>query len=476
MNRFRFAPSPTGHLHIGTLRTALFNVMAREAMGGVVVLRIEDTDLARSDRSYEQGIYDGLAWLGLTMDEGPEMGGLVGPYRQSERLARYREVAEQLVASGHAYRCVCTDLELEAERAQAEAAKRPYIYSGRCRGAGVQADDGRPSVIRFAMPVGRQWHFQDVVRGEIVFDGDLLGDFVMLKSDGTPSYNFAVVVDDRDMGITMVIRGEDHISNTPKQMALYEALGAASPQFAHLPMILGSDKSKLSKRHGATSVIAYREMGVLPEALLNQLMLLGWSDPHGRDVMSWAEMVAVFSLDRVTKSGAVFDPEKLKSLNGHYIRRLPDDQLVDHVMPYLTDGLMASLGYPGRDRLLAMLVSVRDNVHFLTEFESYLQVYAHSDEWVGSVLQGLPEGSLEPLVVSGLAGWVSSQTDWTASALDRSLGEWVSGLGIPKGKGFKSVRWVLTGQATGPHLGQWMAVIGPVQLGNRVSMMMRRMG
>jgi len=450
--------------------------MAREAMGGVVVLRIEDTDLARSDVGYEQGIYDGLAWLGLAMDEGPETGGPVGPYRQSERLGRYRQVAEGLVSSGHAYRCVCTDAALEAERLQAEASKQPYVYSGRCRGAGIQADDTRPYVIRFAMPAGRQWHFQDVVRGDIVFDGDLLGDFVMIKSDATPSYNFAVVVDDADMGITMVIRGEDHISNTPKQMALYEALGARTPQFAHLPMILGPDKSKLSKRHGATSVMAYQEMGVLPEALLNHLMLLGWSDPQGREVMTRDEMVTVFSLDRVAKSGAVFDQEKLKWINGHYIRQLSDSELGPRVAPYLNGELLALLGHPSHDRLQAMLVSVRDNVHFLTEFASYLQVYTHSDEWVMSVVKGLPEGSLVPQVVAGLGDWVVAQTDWSAGALDRSLGEWVSGLGIPKGKGFKSVRWVLTGQATGPHLGQWMAVMGAGRLGERVAMMARRLG
>jgi len=473
MNRFRFAPSPTGHLHIGTLRTALFNVMAKAAMGGSVVLRIEDTDLTRSDVAFEQGIYDGLNWLGLTMDEGPISGGGYGPYRQSERLDRYRDVAHRLLESGHAYRCVCTDEELEAQRQAAALAKRPYVYSGRCRGAGILADESRPYVLRFAMPTGREWYFRDVIRGDIVFDGDLLGDFVLVRSDGMPSYNFAVVVDDIDMKITMVIRGEDHISNTPKQMAIYEALDSSIPQFAHLPMILGPDKSKLSKRHGATNVMAYQEMGVLPEALLNHLMLLGWSDPNGREVMTRDEMVAVFSLERVSKSGAVFDLDKLKWMNGQYIRHCSDGGLLERVRPYLSEALLNQLGQPSQERLQAMVRSVRDNVHFLTEFETYLQVYTHSDDWVASVIAHLPDGSVEPVVHDRLGEWVGQLTDWSASQLDELLAEWVSGLGIPKGKGFKSVRWLLSGQATGPHLGQMMAIMGADRVIQRVDKIRR---
>lgn len=336
MLRLRFAPSPTGHLHVGNARTALFNWLMAKGSGGTFILRIEDTDAERSTAESEQSILDDLRWLGLSWDEGPDVGGPRGPYRQSDRIALYRDHAARLLAEGRAYRCFCAPEQLEMDRQAALASGQPVRYVGRCRGIGpVDAERrvaaGERAAIRFRVPEARDVMFEDAVRGTVRFHTDVIGDLVIQRSDGTPAYNFAVVIDDALMAVTHVIRGEDHISNTPRQLLLYDAFGYAPPQFAHLSMVLGPDHTKLSKRHGATSVSEFRAKGYLPEALANYLALVGWSPGEGgrahaavetsdAELMSLDDMAARFKIGDVSLSAGVFDEEKLAWVNRHYLR------------------------------------------------------------------------------------------------------------------------------------------------------------
>ncbi|MCS6806402.1 MAG: glutamate--tRNA ligase [Blastocatellia bacterium] len=337
--RVRFAPSPTGQLHVGNVRTALYNWLFARQHGGAFLLRIEDTDVERSRPEYEQRIYDDLRWLGLDWDEGPDVGGALGPYRQSERLAVYRRYAERLLQSGDAYHCFCTADELAAERQQAEEAGRRFVYSGRCRTLPPEQviEKLRHAVshtIRFKVRSGMvAW--DDLVRGHIEWQADLLGDFVIVKSDGWPVYNFAVVVDDIEMKITHVIRGEGHLANTHRQLLLYEALQARPPVFGHLSTILGTDGTKLSKRHGATALAEFRQQGYQPEALLNFLALLGWSPKTEGEILSRDQLIEQFSLDRVVKAPAIFDQEKLNWINREYLKRADRAELVRQSIVYL---------------------------------------------------------------------------------------------------------------------------------------------
>ena len=324
--RVRFAPSPTGNLHIGTLRAALFNWLYAKSQGGTFILRIEDTDYERSESKYEQNILDGLDWLALNVDEGPIQGGDYGPYRQSERIDQqiYQQYAQKLLDKGLAYYCFLTPEDIQKEKESAIKSGIPYMHSRQSLEMTpdeVQKclNEGKPYAIRFKMTQDRAITHHDEIRGSIEFDCSLLSDFVLIKSDGTPSYNFAVVVDDALMNISHVIRGEDHISNMPRQLAIYEALSFDIPIFAHLPMILGPDKSKLSKRHGATSVTEYKDRGFLKESILNYLALLGWSPKGEQEMMSFDDLCNQFTLDRVHKAGAVFDIQKLMWMNGQAI-------------------------------------------------------------------------------------------------------------------------------------------------------------
>jgi glutamyl-tRNA synthetase/nondiscriminating glutamyl-tRNA synthetase len=337
--RVRFAPSPTGMLHVGNARTALYNWLFAQHNGGAAILRIEDTDVERSEARYEALLIEDLHWLGLTWEEGPQMGGAHGPYRQSERLPIYAEHTEKLLAEGKAYRCFCTPEQLEAERTAAAAAHQPQIYSGRCRA--VSMDDSRKRAAAgelFAVRLRIPEHpirFHDLVRGEVEFPAESVSDPVLVRSNGMPVYNYVVAVDDALMEITHVIRGDDHVSNTPKQVAIYEAFGWKVPEFAHLSTILGSDRERLSKRHGATSIASFREMGYLPEALMNYLALLGWGAEGGtRETFAPAELVAEFKLERVTASPAVFDIAKLGWLNRHYLKLRPIAEVAALAWPY----------------------------------------------------------------------------------------------------------------------------------------------
>ncbi len=369
--RVRFAPSPTGNVHVGNARTALFNWLFARHHGGTFVLRIEDTDIERSQAHYETQLLEDLRWFGLDWDEGPEKGGPFGPYRQSERQDSYTRYAHQLVDQDQAYYCFCSAEQLEDERQKALRIGQPPRYSGRC--SGLPRADGERRLaagelaairIRVALQVSGttlsiQW--RDIVHDLIGFPRSEIGDFIIVRSDGHPTYNFAVVIDDHLMEITHVIRGDDHISNTPRQLAIYGALAWNPPEFAHLSTILGSDRTRLSKRHGATSLSSFREMGILPEALSNYLLLLGWSAADGKtEILSPQEQLAQFSLDRITKSPAVFDREKLNWLNRHYMKESPPGRLAELSVP-----ILAKAGFavdPASQPVLAWLEKVIDAV------------------------------------------------------------------------------------------------------------------
>ena len=337
--RVRFAPSPTGFLHVGNARTALYNWLFARHTGGAFLLRIEDTDLDRSEVRHEKQLMEDLLWLGIDWDEGPGVEGPHAPYRQSERLGIYREHTDRLLAEGKAYRCFCTTEQLEEERREAAAAHKPQVYSGRCRNlsdadSAARASRGEPFAVRLRIP-DHPLRFHDIVRGVVEFPNETVSDPILVRSSGMPVYNYVVTLDDALMEITHVIRGDDHISNTPKQVAIYEAFGWKPPEFAHLSTILGSDRERLSKRHGATSVASFREMGILPEALVNYLALLGWGAEGGtRELFSREELVKEFRLERVTASPAIFDWEKLHWLNRHYLKAADPERIAELAWSY----------------------------------------------------------------------------------------------------------------------------------------------
>ncbi len=339
--RTRIAPSPTGYLHIGTARTALINYIFAKQNRGKFILRIEDTDLLRSDPKFEKDIIEGLRWLGIFWDEGVEVGGDYAPYKQSERIETYKKYIKSLLEQGRAYHCFCTEEELEKHRQSMLASGEPAIYSGKCsklsqKEAEEKIKNGQKSIIRFKTP-SKKIIFEDLIKGKIEFDTDLIGDIAIAKNENTPLYNFAVVVDDYDMDINYVIRGEDHISNTPKQIIIQDALGFKRPIYAHLPLVLGPDKRKLSKRDGAVSVIDYKKDGYLPEAIVNFLALLGWNPGDDREIFSMEDLIKEFKIEKFQKSGAIFNIKKLDWFNAYYIKQKDLSELVELCLPYLKE-------------------------------------------------------------------------------------------------------------------------------------------
>jgi glutamyl-tRNA synthetase len=370
--RVRFAPSPTGYLHVGGARTALFNWLYARRHRGAFILRIEDTDAERSSAEMVTGILDGMRWLGLEWDEGPGTGGPHGPYFQSQRYDRHRAAAASLVAEGRAYYCYCSADRLRQERERAEARGEAWQYDRHCltlsaeRVAELEAVK-TPRAIRFKVPAGKT-AFDDVVHGRIEVDGEHIEDFVIVRSDGHPIYHLSVVVDDIEMRITHIVRGDDHISNTPKHVLLFNALGATLPVFAHVPLILGADRKRLSKRHGATSVMEYERQGYLPDALVNFLALLGWSPGDDRELMSRRELIASFTLEGITGSNAVFDVAKLDWMNGQYIARIPLAQLATAALPHLVRERLWPSGAPADDWLLRLIELIRPRAKRLIDF------------------------------------------------------------------------------------------------------------
>ena len=465
--RVRFAPSPTGYLHVGGARTALFNWLYARRHGGTFVLRIEDTDVERSSADMVTGILEGLRWLGLDWDEGPEVGGPHAPYFQSERLDRYRAAAAQLVAAGQAYGCYCSADRLREEREKAEARGEAWQYDRAClalspqRIAELEAA-GAPRAIRFTVPAGRT-AFDDQVKGRIEFDAANIEDFVILRSDLYPTYHLSVVVDDIDMAITHVIRGDDHISNTPKHVLLFEAFGAPTPHFAHVPLILGADKKRLSKRHGATSVTEYRRQGYFPEAMVNFLALLGWSPGDDRELMSMPELAEGFSLEGISGGSAVFNTEKLDWMNGQYIARLPVDQLAKAVAPLLAEAGLWPPSVDGIDErwLHRLLDLLRPRAKRLTDFVDLARPF------LVDTVEYDPEAIEKHLSTPDLAAHLGALVEalHTAIPFDEPHVEAVvrgsaAERGIKAGLLIHAVRVAVTGRTTSPGLFEVLALLG----------------
>jgi glutamyl-tRNA synthetase/nondiscriminating glutamyl-tRNA synthetase len=461
--RVRFAPSPTGHLHIGNVRTALFNWLLARGNGGTFILRIEDTDVERSTSESETTILEDMRWLGLNWDEGPDVGGSVGPYRASERLGTYQSRARALVDEGRAYYCFCTPEQLDAERKEALARNLPSKYSGRCARldpveARARVQAGEPAAIRFRTPEDREISFHDLVRGDIHFHTDVIGDQVLLRSDGSPAYNFAVVIDDGLMGITHVVRGEDHISNTPRQLLIYEALDLVPPQFGHVAMVLGPDHTKLSKRHGATSVDEFREKGYLPEALLNYLALLSWSPGENREVLPIVEMAKRFALRDVGHSASVFDEEKLAWVNRHYLKAAQPDRLASLSVPYLERaGFIRAPLTPEALRYLASITPVFstsvDRLDQVPQRLRQLFVYAAESALAQPPIRAEVEGGAARDVVEVLASELEASPRLADRQSFRAIADRVKQRTGQKGRAlFHPIRIALTAAADGPEL------------------------
>jgi nondiscriminating glutamyl-tRNA synthetase len=459
--RVRFAPSPTGQLHVGNARTALFNWLLARGSGGAFILRIEDTDVERSTRESEEAIVRDLRWLGLGWDEGPDIGGAHGPYRQSERLHLYQSYATELLTADAAYYCFCSTAQLDAERQAALEAGRPARYAGTCRrlsrdqAAGRIAAGERPA-IRFRVPEERDVVFTDAVRGDVRFHTDVIGDPVIVRGDGTPAYNFAVVVDDALMQITHVVRGEDHISNTPRQLLLYEALGFTAPIFAHLSLVMGPDHSPLSKRHGATSVAEFRAKGYLPEALVNYLALIGWSPGGGDELLPIEELARRFSLESVGHSAGVFDEEKLAWANRHYLKRADPARLAELSLPYFKDaGVPMAPDARGLTFLASAMAMASASVDRLNQVPARMAFLFDYDAAASlGDRQLVAEMSAE-----GARGVVAALADELATAPRlnrekfRQVANRVKARTSQKGKAlFHPIRVVLTGRAEGPEL------------------------
>ena len=458
----RFAPSPTGYLHVGGARTALFNWLFARHTGGTFILRIEDTDFERSSEEMVEGILEGMRWLGLNWDE--------GPFYQSQRLELYKATAAKIAAAGHAYPCFCTPEEIAQRRKEAAEAGRPAMYDRRCRR--IPADEaqarvaaGEPAALRFAVPEEGSTSFDDAVFGTVEFSNAEIEDFVLLRSDGIPTYHLSVVADDIDMRLTHIIRGADHISNTPKQVLQYRALGAELPVFAHVPLILGPDKTRLSKRHGATSVMAYKDMGIVPEAFRNFLALLGWTpggvkDANGKDreIFSPDELIGLFSLEGISKSNAVFDNDKLAWFNAEYIRALPVEELSRCLQPYFEEaGLHAT-----PEKLLAITPLIRERIKFLRDavtaadffFVDQLAPYDPAD-----LIPQKGDAALAERILQH-AGRVLATSAFDHVSLEQTLREAATTLGVKTGPMFQPIRVAVCGRKNAPPLFETMAVLG----------------
>jgi nondiscriminating glutamyl-tRNA synthetase len=454
--RVRFAPSPSGHLHVGNVRTALFNWLLARGRDGIFILRIEDTDVERSTPESEQTILEDLRWLGLDWDEGPDLGGTHAPYRQSERLELYQSYARDLIGRELAYYCFCTREQLEAERAAALAAGLPPRYAGRCRGldpglAAERVAAGEPAAVRFRIPAGRDVVFDDLVRGDVTFSTDVLGDPVIVRSEGRPAYNFAVVVDDALMEVSLVIRGEDHISNTPRQILMYEALGFSPPRFAHLSLVLGPDHAPLSKRHGATSVVEFRDRGYLPEALVNYLALLGWSPGEGEELVPLREMARRFDLGSVSHSAAVFDVGKLSWMNRHYMKAAAPARIARESIDYFVrQGFVSQVTHGSIEYVISLLPMAVGSVDRLEEIPDRVAfVFRWPEERAVELVRSETEGRRAVAAfaaeIAG-AGPLSKDTFRAAAARAREQ----SGL---KGRAlFHPIRVAMTGADSGPEL------------------------
>jgi glutamyl-tRNA synthetase len=458
--RVRFPPSPTGHLHIGGVRTALFNWLYARHDGGVFVLRIEDTDRTRSTEESIQVILESMQWLGLDWDE--------GPYRQTERLAIYQAHAYRLLAEGKAYHCYCLPQELQERREAALRRGESPRYDRRCRDL-PHPPAGRKPAIRLKAPLQGQIAFVDLIHGALTFENSEMDDLIILRSDDTPTYNFAVVVDDVTMQITHVIRGDDHIPNTPRQILIYQALDYPLPQFGHVSMILGSDKGRLSKRHGATSVLAYREMGYLPEALLNYLARLGWA--HGdQEIFTKEELIAQFSLGELNRAAAIFNSEKLLWLNAHYLRTLPSERLIHELLPHLIrEGMAKSPEEIDRIYLARAMDSVRERSKTLVEMTQWLRFYLTDHiTYDGKAAAKFLTPETAPLLAT-LAQALESLPTFDAASIEQVFQQLLAESGLKLGAVAQPARVALTGDTVSPGIYEVMAILGRERVLDRLS-------
>ena len=449
--RFRFAPSPTGYLHIGGVRTALFNWLLARRLGGTFIVRIEDTDKSRSTEKSIQAILSGLSWLGIISDE--------GPYRQTDRLDIYREYANRLLREGTAYRCYCTREELDERRKQAITNNQTPVYDGRCRGL-AKPPANTPFAIRFHSPTQGVTAVNDLVKGRVVFDNTILDDLVIIRQDGFPTYNFSVVVDDALLGITHVLRGDDHLTNTPRQIHVYRALGFPLPEFGHLPMILGQDRTRLSKRHGTLSISAYEDMGYLPEAMINYLVRLGWS--HGdQEIFSIQELTQVFSSDHVVKSAAVFDPDKLSWVNSQHIQSADPDRLMRLLCPLLvSEGIVTGGDSLDTTWLRKLVIALQPRGRTLVEIAHASAIYigteiAIDDQAKAKFLTPAIKPALESLDEA-----LQSVASFTHDTLESTFRRVLEKHGLKMGALAQPVRVALTGRTASPSIYDVMELLG----------------
>jgi glutamyl-tRNA synthetase len=464
--RVRFAPSPTGFLHVGGARTALFNYLFARSRGGTFVLRVEDTDVARSTEASVQAILDGLRWLGLAWDEGPGAGGAHGPYFQSGRGELYGAYAGRLRAAGHAYPCWCQGGgDRDARRDPPLERGEGPAYDGRCRRLGeaeraARLATGEPYALRFARPASGETAWDDVVRGRIAFPIDVLDDFVIVRTDGLPTYNFACVVDDHAMGITHVIRGDDHISNTPRQLLLYAALGVAPPVFAHASMILGPDGKRLSKRHGATSIEAFGEMGIVPEGMVNFLALLGWALDGQQELFSLAELERVFTIERIGANPAVFNLEKLEWVNAQQLKRLSEPERVRRVEAFLS-ARGTDLTHRPPEWRVAFVRALGDRLRTLADAETYGRFALHEDlEMEGAAWADLAAREGAGARLHALAERLRAEPEFSLAALEALTRALAKELGVKAGELIAAARVALTGRTISPGIFEVMWLLG----------------
>jgi glutamyl-tRNA synthetase/nondiscriminating glutamyl-tRNA synthetase len=466
--RVRFAPSPTGNLHIGGARTALFNWLYARHYKGTFILRIEDTDQVRSTEEAVNVILEGMKWLGLDWDEGPGKEGKYGPYYQMQRLPLYQKYTEKLLKNKKAYYCYCTKEELTESRQKQTKEDKPFRYDRHCLNLSEEEkrryeEEGRKPVIRLKIPA-KKIVFNDLLRGEVNFEGELLSDFVIVKSDGIPTYNFAVVIDDALMDISNVIRGDDHISNTPKQILIYEALGFNLPKFAHLPMIMGSDHTRLSKRHGATSVMEYKEIGYIPEAVVNYIAHLGWSSGDEREIFSLEELVKEFSLDKISKHAAVFSIDKLNWFNSEYLKKRSVDSLVKMVVPFLKKA-----NYIKEENLSPVKLEWLKEIIKLMQgrFKNFSQFIDYADYFFVDKIDIEPQAFQSVLNKEGISDILKALKEelavlkcWDEKSIEDIVRKIASSLQIKGGKIIHPIRVALTGKKIGPGLFELIVVLG----------------
>ena len=475
--RVRFAPSPTGYPHLGNIRTALFNWLFARHTNGTFIVRIEDTDITRKVEGATEGMLEGLRWLGLNWDEGPECGGDFGPYFQSQRLDTYHKIAQQLLDEGYAYKCYCSTQRLQEMREEQKKNSVPTGYDRRCRNltqeeCAAQESKGITPVIRFKFPREGETRFNDLIRGEVIFQNSILDDFVLLKSDGYPTYHLANIVDDHLMQISHVLRADEWLSSTPRHIQLYNAMGYEPPIFAHLPIILGPDRAKLSKRHGATSILEYRDLGYLSEALINFLSLLGWSLDDKTEIIPITDIIDHFSLERVGKTGAVFNRDKLEWMNGIYMRALTPEQFTVKALPFIEKGLPAEIKRPlSRDYLLNIAPLVQDRVKLLKDTPELVEFF-FTDNLTYDYNMLLGKNMTWSGVFTALEKTLQklqNMAEFDTESLEQTIRPMTEELNLKTSQYFGILRVATTGRAAAPPLFQTMAVLGKEKCLTRIA-------